>query len=148
MYLGLSHQLSPAVTTCPDPPRPFLCPLSPHLLHMIAPLCLQDEPKRDSGWHQGQGLRGLVGLFSPCSTLNMLLNFLILKLLTSNISLIPVLVLTPPRVSVKLEGDSGGDRPYKANDMQRSYCQCYATANKFCTRCLAWRREKALQTIV
>lgn len=46
------------------------------------------------------------------------MSFLILKLLTSNMSIIPV--FTPPKVSVKLGGIGGEDRPCKANDMQTS----------------------------
>ena len=98
MYPVLFHQLA-----APAPLRTFLVlPPLLHVLHMVTHLWLQSEQK---GVQVGIGARdagGLVGPFSPGIILNMSLNFLILKLLSSNRSLIPV--FTPPRVSVKLEG--------------------------------------------
>lgn len=68
----------------------------------------------------------------------MLLNFLILKLLASSTNIIPVLL--SPDLSVKLEGDR------KTDSMQRNYCvSVVATADKFCTSYLAWKRAKSLQ---
>lgn len=97
MYPGLFHQLAAPILN----PLDLSCGLpSLHVLHIVAHLWLQGEP-RCSDWHWGQGCRGLVGPFRSCVILNMSLNFLILK--TPHFQQEHHTCLHTSEVSVKLE---------------------------------------------